>query len=351
MKCLVTGGTGFIGRHLMSHLLSVCLAGDIVCVVEPDLKDRDEATVSAFRQAGVHVERADLTRPIDGPPPGPFDVVFHLAANTDTAASPAELSVNDLGTKHLTDWLGAAARGTRIVYSSSIAVNDRHGLSHGRPIDEASPCVPRTPYGETKLRGEENLRADAERYGYTYTILRLPTVYGPGVKNDGLFDTFATYAERQALVGRLNWPGRTSVIHVDDAADLMIGLAAEPAAANETFCVASPESPTVAELAWTIAGGVGQPLRRVQIPNWVWRFTRAVACNPVVYKLTPEFARQRLWRLSLIVDDGFWFDTSKLQKFSSRTPRRLAEGLAGTFDRTSHADLVGVARESLIPNR
>src|SRR6185436_17853095 len=106
------------------------------------------------------------------------DLVFHLAANIDTAAPEAELRVNDLGTQHLLSWLGRSIRGGRVVYSSSIAVLDRNGPAEG-PLNESSPCVPRTEYGHTKLRGEQILQALAGPQQFSYTILRLATVYGP----------------------------------------------------------------------------------------------------------------------------------------------------------------------------
>ena len=82
----------------------------------------------------------DLTNPfVSGDRAPGVDVVFHLAANIDTAATGAELDVNDIGTEHLLAWLGNSCRGARIVYTSSIAVHDRRGASKRRPLNESSP--------------------------------------------------------------------------------------------------------------------------------------------------------------------------------------------------------------------
>ena len=57
--------------------------------------------------------------------------------------------------------------------------------------------------------------------GYEYTILRLATVYGPGAKTDGLFDSLFKLTSKGSILGRLNWPGRTSIVHVEDVAAIM----------------------------------------------------------------------------------------------------------------------------------
>ncbi len=328
MKCLVTGATGFIGRRLIKRLLAEFPAGDITCLVKPAMKPREGEAIASYRAAGVRLIEGDLHSPFVSAEHAPHvDVVFHLAANIDTAAPAAELYANDMGTEHLLAWLGDGCRGSRIVYTSSIAVHDRNGPSRGRPIDESSPFCPRTAYGSTKLRGEQILQSEGGSRGYTYTILRLATVYGPDAKRGGLFDLFAQFAASGQLAGRLNWPGRTSIIHVDDAAALMMALAQKPEAANEIYCVANAEAPTVGELAQRIGRVTGHPLRPLNPPGWVWGLARAVACNRLLYALTPKGMRLSLWRLSLIVDDGFWFDTRKLQGVWKAPAKDLDEGL------------------------
>jgi nucleoside-diphosphate-sugar epimerase len=330
MKVLVTGASGFLGRHLMPQLLSLCSAGDVECLVKPagpDAKPVEMHAEATYRDAGVRLLEGDLSRPLDAtPPPAKPDVVFHLAANIDTAAHGPELDVNDLGTSHVLDWLGDRCAGARIVYASSIAVHDRHGLSQG-PLSETSPFRPRTDYGRTKYRGEQILQELAPSCGATYTILRLATVYGPDPKPGGLFDTLATCAARSAIAGRLNWPGRTSVIHADDAAALMIALSQRPEAANEIYCVANPDAPTVGELSQLIARTGGYAARPIRVPAVVWRVARRLVCSRAFQSLTPV-AQLALWRLSLIVDDGFWCDTSKLQSVWNGPFKPLPEGVA-----------------------
>jgi nucleoside-diphosphate-sugar epimerase len=328
LKVLVTGATGFIGRRLMKRLLADLPAGDITCLIKPATKPREGEALASYRAAGVRLIEGDLCSPfVSGEHAPKVDIVFHLAANIDTAASGAELDINDVGTEHLLAWMRDGCRGVRIVYTSSIAVHDRRGPSRGRPISESSPLSSRTEYGITKLRGERILQSEGARRGYTYSILRLATVYGPDAKPGGLFDLFAQFAAGGNLAGRLNWPGRTSVIYVDDVTALMVALAQTPAAADEVYCVANPVAPTVGELARHIGHVTGHPVRPLDLPRWVWGLLRAVACNRLLYAVTPRRMKLALWRLSLIVDDGFWFDTRKLQTVWTRRPTDLSEGL------------------------
>jgi nucleoside-diphosphate-sugar epimerase len=328
VKTLVTGATGFVGGHLMVRLLARFPASDITCLVKPSSVAKEMAALAQFTNAGVRIIEGDLDRPAVSPErPPQVELIFHLAANIDTSAPDAALTVNDVGTRHLLSWLGEQARGARLIYASSIAVLDRDHAADG-PLNESSPCVPRTEYGHSKLRGEQIIQAEAERQGYSYTILRLATVYGPGAKADGLFDLLFKLTAKHSVVARLDWPGRTSIVHVDDVTEMMVGLAQLKQAENEIYCIANPEAPTVGALADQIARLAPEPVRPIRLPKWVWKAARAIAWTRPAQMVGAAVAQTTFWRLTLMVDDGFWFDTQKLQTVWSQPTISLAEGLA-----------------------
>jgi dihydroflavonol-4-reductase len=331
MSVLVTGATGFIGRRLVRRLLAAHRPDQIVCLVKPPATPLEAEALDAYRANGIRLIDGDLThQPVSAVPPPPVEMVFHLGANIDTDADEADLVVNHAGTRNLLDWLAPVSRGARILYASSVAVHDRNSSPAG-PIDEHSPLVPRTLYGKTKLQGETILRERSARDGYAWTIVRLPTVYGPGQKPGGLFDTMIRLASTGSLLGRIDWPGRTSIIHVDDVADVMIDLAARPDAAGEIVCLASDESHTVGEIARIVGRGVGHPVRPLPLPRLVWGLGQAVVWNRAVAAALPRSLQLSFWRLSLIISDGFWFNTAKLRRLYTAPIRKLEQGLADTL--------------------
>jgi UDP-N-acetyl-alpha-D-quinovosamine dehydrogenase len=334
MTALVTGATGFIGRVLVDRLVACYGADAVICLVKPEHNRERTEAVESIRRLGVRIIEGDLNdRLVSREPAPPVAVVFHLAANIDTGAPHRAHRVNDRGTGHLLNWLAPVLPGIRVMYTSSVAALDRSGPAKN-PLDESSPCSPRTAYGLTKLRGERILQKRAPNHGFTYTILRLGTVYGPGAKRGGLFDQLITLSVTNSPLARLNWPGRVSVMHVDDVVDLLVTLASHSACANEIYCVANPEAPTVGELAQRIGRACGRQPKTVALPSWVWRLARRVTWLPVTQAAASLFAAQAYWRFTLLVDNAFWLDTRKLQKIWTAAPLELDAGLTdmiGTF--------------------
>jgi nucleoside-diphosphate-sugar epimerase len=173
--------------------------------------------------------------------------------------------------------------------------------------------------------GEDIVRGRASTGGYSWTILRLPTVYGPGQKPGGLFEQLIQLASTGALLGRIDWPGRTSIIHVDDVAAVMIDLSQQADASGEIYCIAA-ESPTVGELSQRIAQVIQHPRVPVRIPAPVLAVMRWIVWNRTAGRFVPHSARLPFWRLSLIVSDGFWFDTTKFRRAYEKPLKSLEQG-------------------------
>jgi UDP-glucose 4-epimerase len=332
MNVLVTGGTGFIGRRLMPQLIERFGADAITCLVHTSDKPLEAAAVESFGRAGVRIVHGDLTRtPVTDSPAPPVDLVFHLGANIDTDTPEHEHRVNDAGTANLLAWLGPRLKGCRIVYTSSIAVHDRCGIADG-PLREDSPFTPRTAYGVTKLRGERILQEAATREGFTWTIMRLPTVYGPGGKAGGMFDLLITGVRTGGLVSRINWPGRSSVIFVDDVGAILIDAALRASAANQIYCIGSGEDLRLGDIAREAGAILGRPPKPLRLPSFVWTVIRRVAWNPVLRALVPRRAHVTYWRLTLVVDDGFWYDARKFLAQNTLPLITIREGLRRTIE-------------------
>jgi UDP-glucose 4-epimerase len=165
-KVLVTGGAGYVGSHVVRHLVDT--GAEVVVLDDLSFGHRDAAGSAAFVE-GDCGDAAMLDRIMEG---GAFDAVVHMAGMSlvgESMAEPARYYGTNV-TKTLA-LLDAMHRNdvNAIVFSSSAAV---YGEPQDVPIREEHPCVPTNPYGETKLAVERILGWYQRAYGIGYAALR-----------------------------------------------------------------------------------------------------------------------------------------------------------------------------------
>jgi UDP-glucose 4-epimerase len=171
MQTMVTGGAGFIGSHLVDALLA---RGDEVHVVDNLATGSREnlASAATLHELDIRDETfEDLAARIRP------EVVFHLAAQADVGTSierPAfDADVNVIGTVRVLE--AARVAGARVVFASS------GGAIYGeceRPAREDDELQPLSPYGCSKLAGEEYLATWNRLYGAGHAACRFANVYG-----------------------------------------------------------------------------------------------------------------------------------------------------------------------------
>lgn len=168
LRILITGGAGFIGGHLAIFLKS---KGFDVIVIDNLEK---ASMVKIIREAEIPLIIGDLRSNIELPR---VDVIVHSAAYIDVAESfekPYEYIVNNVAvTSKLTKI--ALENNSYLVYISSAAV---YGDPVYLPIDEEHPRNPQSPYGLSKLLGEQVVEFYS-KLGLRSSIVRLFNVYGP----------------------------------------------------------------------------------------------------------------------------------------------------------------------------
>jgi len=170
-RVLVTGGSGFIGRHVVAALAE---AGAYVRIV--DLLPHPEADVD--------IVLGDLADPdvLTAALAGGFDAVVHLAAVTSVLRSIEHPELTYNTNVAATQALLEAARKSGVEVIAFASTNAVAGPMRSRAITEHEQLHPLTPYGATKAAGEMLMSAYTASYGLRCACLRLTNVYGLGMQ-------------------------------------------------------------------------------------------------------------------------------------------------------------------------
>lgn len=203
MKCLVTGGAGFIGSNLAIALCD--LNHDVVIVDDLSMGKLENIPEKAkFHQNDINEPVIDKIFEKEK-----FDMVFHLAAQMDVRKSvedPAnDAQINILGGINL---LHSAMRHgvKKFIFSSTGGAV--YGEQDYFPADESHPLRPVSPYGISKLAFEKYLYYYRVQFNAQYIALRYANVYGPRQNSKGEAGVVAIFSERLLR-------GEKAVVHGD----------------------------------------------------------------------------------------------------------------------------------------
>ena len=253
---LVTGATGFIGQVLCHKLREqevrvVALARR---AVEGPWASQLTVDLGAERLAAASLEG--------------IDTVFHLAGKTHAIAEsrPDEEEYQRVNTEGTAKLLRAAlAAGVRrFVFVSTVKAmgNEPQGCQ-----DETSALPPDSPYGRSKLAAE-GLVLDAGRRGEVHAVvLRLPLVYGPGVKGNLAVMMEAVANERFPPLEVMD--NKRSMIHVDDVARGAIAVALAEQAGGQIYILTDGEPYSTSTLYELMRTALGKTPASWHLPLWV----------------------------------------------------------------------------------
>jgi dihydroflavonol-4-reductase len=222
-RVLVTGSTGFLGRHLLDLLAERQI--ETACLVRPGTDTRTLEGRQIIRVEADYDDPSSLDRALTG-----VGCVFHLGARIEGNDELAFFKANVEATQQLGRACVHADPPPRFVFASSIAAAGPS--AGGRAKSETDPCEPVSAYGRSKLLAERAL--SALRPGLPLVMLRLPNILGAGQRQ--LESTMSLIRRRIVPVpgGRRR---KTSICFARDAARALLLAAEGSAAAGDVFYV------------------------------------------------------------------------------------------------------------------
>ena len=329
MKILLTGGTGFLGPHVLDHLLASgetdvrCLvrAGSSRARIDEVLRKRN-ATVEVVAGSLASVQAA--AKLVEG-----VDVVYHVAAALK--GQPADMFANTVvASKNLLEGIVLQGRPIKTVLVSSFSVYGAGDLPRGSVLNEATPLESRPEkrdlYAQCKLRQEQLFWEYHRQKGVPLTVLRPGVIYGP---------------RGSALSSRigLNMPGiflffggdnLLPLSYVENCAEAIV-LAGRNAPGNgEVYNVLDDELMSCREFFRRYRREV-ERLRSITLPYPLLKAASALVERYHIYSrgqlpavLTP-YKVAAMWK-------GTTFDNQKLKALGWRPTVSTEEGIRRTFD-------------------
>jgi UDP-glucose 4-epimerase len=268
-RCVVTGGAGFIGSHLVDRLVADGHKVDVIDNLEVGRLSNLEDVVATGQVDFHELDVSDLEaiRPLFADAP----LVFHLAGMADIVPSiETPLIYHRANVDGTASVMEAAKAGgvTRIIYTASSSC---YGIPDQYPTPESATIQPRYPYALTKNLGEQIALHWGEVYGMHVVSLRLFNVYGPRARTSGTYGAVFGVFLAQRLAGKpLTVVGdgtqTRDFTYVADVVDAFIA-ASKSSVSGEIFNVGSGGTYSVNELVKLIGGDVTHMPKRPGEPD------------------------------------------------------------------------------------
>lgn len=307
---VVTGADGFAGRAVCAHLRR---CGEqvrgLVRALDGEAREVDNVATGDLAASDEHA----LARAVRG-----ARAVVHLAGRAhvarETAADPDDLYqlANCVGTQRLAR-AAAAAGVAQFIFASTVKVNGEATLP-GHPFVEGDAANPRDAYARSKWAAEQALQDIARTTDLEITVVRLPLMYGPGVK--GNFAKLVNAVARGVPLPLGAVANRRSLLSVRNFAGAIEALLASHTPATRhravTYFVADAEAPSTPALIRAVANALGGSARLVSVPVPLLRLAGAcVNQSAAIARLTNSlevdtaaFRGATGWRPPFSLQDG-----------------------------------------------
>ena len=279
MKILLTGGNGFVGRHLQTklydHTLVMTSRGNVLGN-SPKYFKKTMSRKESFEDCLIDVE-----------------VVIHAAARVhqmnDLAEDPQKefMETNCFGTLNLARQ-AAQAGVKRFIFLSSIKVNGEESHSDS-PFSFDDPRMPKDPYGISKAKAEEGLLKIAAETRLEVTIIRPPLVYGPDVKAN--FAALLKLASKNIPLPLGSINNKRSFVALDNLVNLIVTCIDHPKAANQVFLVSDDNDVSTSELFSIMAEAFGKKARLINVsPHFLRLIAKLIGKEEMIDRLCGDLS-------------------------------------------------------------
>ena len=259
MKTLVTGASGFIGKHLVRTLVEQ--GRDVRCLV------RKTSDTQCFDDLGIELCYGDLLDK-DSLKDIAKDVsiVYHLAGLIHSTYNRDFYKVNFDGTRNLVEEC-LPKKIEKFVFLSSIAAvgpNQKRGVL----LNEKSPCSPISPYGRSKLIAEQFLLQIFKKYEFPVIIIRAPMIYGPLGQSDIITKILhEIHKGRIFIVG--DGKNLRSFCYIDNLIGGLKAVERSNTSIGEIYFISDERAYTYNEIFQKIAKQFGTTLKETHLPRWL----------------------------------------------------------------------------------
>ena len=322
MRAVIIGGTGFLGSHLIDHLLQKDY--DILCIGRAGSDTTYIDSLAIPRVVGDIMDQDSIEQHLQE-----ADIVFHLSALLGVAKVSREqyFMVNVDGAINVLE-AAISKHAKAFVFPSSFGAMGPVGTLE-QPMDEDTPCRPDSYYGESKLAAEKKIRKIGAGK-IACIVVRPPSIFGPrSAPKASASLLFKTMRRKTAIIvgDTLNY---LPICFVKNLVVAMVTFAEQKQSGHHTYLIAEDPPIKFNELLAMIGQEFGITKRILHIPFWLaysiaWIFDMLGK----LFGFTPLLSRDVVLGMAKSV---YFYDIAKALKDGYQPVATLAEGIRETAE-------------------
>ncbi len=318
MTILVTGGTGFIGSHVVEVLLKNNY--NVRCLVRQSSNLQWLEPLPVDLVYGNFNDVDSLEKAVTG-----VDIIIHIAGVVAAKDREGFYRGNLTATKNLLEAV--------VKYNSALQrflhVSSATAIGPGRnqnPVDETTPPNPITTYGESKLAAEKEVLTYAETV--PVTIVRPPAVYGP--RDTATLSFFQSV--NRGLVPLVGFsPKKVSLVHAYDLARGIVDAALSENTKGKIYFVGSEDVYNWQQIGDVTANVVGRKTIKIRIPEFLVMCIAGISGFFSKFKKKPSVLNYEKGK-DMVADNWTCSVDGAKRDFGYKQEVSLEEGIKNTLD-------------------